>query len=244
MGNDYQDSKTAKNYINFLNSANGQIQQKVLFNAISGRLPKNPELVILDAGCGSGWLAGSLKKDFPHIEACDAAEFFIESAKKNYPGINFKIAALAEPLPYPEKYFDVVILNMVAPDLKDLNRAFASLCKLMKPGAKLLMAIPNPKYSYPAAEWKRSWLDVVLWKKPKLVFKKPPLGGSKIQREFGKNKIDSYYYTLDNYLDAAEATGLQLFAKTEIKSQTDSPNFDLNYQLYRYPLLQLYEFKK
>ncbi|HYV33252.1 MAG TPA: hypothetical protein VE973_00175, partial [Candidatus Limnocylindria bacterium] len=94
-------------------------------------------------------------------------------------------------------------------------------------------------------EWKRSLLDVLLGKKPKLKIKTPPVSGQKIQREFGKNvKIDSFFYSLDNYLKAGEDAGLKLNLKQEIKSQTDSSNFDLNYQLYRYPLILLLEFSK
>jgi len=241
----YQDEFTALKYLDFLNSYNGKLQQKYLFDAISRSLPNNKDAKILDAGCGPGWLGGELKKHFADVAGCDSSEFFIKFAKAHHQGIDFKTAALDKPLPYEKNYFDIVILNMVGPDLEKLGAAFKNLSSVMKHGTKLLMTIPNPKYTYPAAEWKRSAADVLLRRKPKLKIKNPPLSGEKIQREFGKDvKIESYYYTQADYVSAASAAGFKLLDVGEIRSEHDSPNFDLMYQLHRYPLLLLLEFEK
>lgn len=251
----YQDEFTALKYLDFLNSYNGQLQQHFLFEAILPKIPKNPPrfapgeaghgIKILDAGCGSGWLSGELKKHYPDVSACDASEFFIKFAKANYNGIKFKVASLDRPLPYPHNCFDVAILNMVAPDLEKLEMAFKNLAPVIRPSGKLLMTIPNPKYTYPAAEWKRSVLDVLLGRKPGLKIKNPPLSGEKIQREFGKDvKIKSYYYSLVNYITAAKSAHLELRNTAEIRSEKDSADFNLAYQLHRYPLLLLLEFEK
>ena len=241
----YQDQNLAQKYLDFLNSQNGQIQQKVLLGAISSRLPKNRELRVLDAACGPGWLSGELKKVYDVVAACDASEFFIQFSQSHYPGINFKFTTLDKPLPYQNNFFDIVILNMAAPDLNNLANVFKNLELVLKPSGKLIMTIPNPEFSYPAAEWKKSLLDVLLGRKPKLITKTPPLSGKKIQREFGKNvKIDSYFYSLADYKKAAQAAGFTLKFEQEIKSATDSQEFNLTYQLYRYPLFLLLEFAK
>ncbi len=245
MANSYQDPKTAQQYLDFLNSKNGQIQQKVLFEALRPRLANNPSSTILDAGCGPGWLTGMIKKEFNNVQACDASPVLIDFAKKHYFGIDFKIASLDQPLAYSPDCFDCVILNMVAPDLSDLSTTFKNLSAVLKPDGKLLMTIPNPQYTYPAAEWKRNIFDVLLGRKPKLQFKNPPIGGSKIEREFAKGiRINSHYYTLDDYLKAANSARLNLISQNEIRSKLDSRDFDLNYQLYRFPILLLLEFVK
>lgn len=249
MSNAYQDSQTdsqtAIKYLDFLNSHNGQIQQQVLFNAISARLPKNLGLRILDAGCGSGWLCGMLKKDFKNIEACDSSDFLIKFAKTHYPGPDFKVVELGKLLPYPQNNFDFVIINMVGPDLNRLDLAFANVAAVLKPSGKLLMTVPNPEFTYPAAEWKRGALRFILRQKPKLIKKQPPVGGQKISREFGGNyKIASYYYTLDNYISACQKAGLSFKQKQELPEAAQSQKFDLNYQLSLYPLLLLLEFEK
>lgn len=243
MNNAYQDANSAIKYLDFLNSPNGQIQQNILWQAISPRLPHDPESKILDAGCGPGWLTTKLHKLYSNTQACDSSELFIKFAKSHNKNITFTQAGLLEPLPYPENYFDAVILNMVGPDLANLDLAIKNIAASLKPSGKLIMTVPNPKYSFPTAVWKRNFLDILLGKKPKLILNAPPVSGKKIHREFSPHSlIPSFYYTLDNYQKAARSAALTQTFLEEIRSLTDSKKFDLNYQLYRYPLLLLLEF--
>ena len=181
----------------------------------------------------------------PIRRALAVEKFFITFAKGLYPKIEFKVTGFNQALPYSPNIFDVVILNMVGPDINSLTDSFKNLATVLKPGGKIIMTIPNPKYTYPAAEWKRSIWDILLLRKPKLKLKTPPLSGSLITREFGGDiKINSHYYSLDAYIQAAASTGLQLKSTIEIKPLAPSSDFDLNYQLSQYPLVLLLEFSK
>ena len=107
------------------------------------------------------------------------------------------------------------------------------------------MTVPNPKYSFPAAIWKRSLADILFFRKPKLVLQTPPKPGAKILREFGASKkIPSFYYTEGNYVNAAQIAGFELAQTQELRSHKDSKKFNLTYQLHRYPLMLLMEFVK
>ncbi len=243
--NSYQDSNIALKYLGFLNSENGQIQQKILAGAVLDTLPKNRDTALLDAACGTGWLAGELKMHFNKIDACDSSDFFIQFGRAHYGNVDFKTATLDKTLPYGQNFFDAVILNMAAPDLKNLAAAFKNLAAVLKPGGKLLATIPNPAYTYPAAEWKRTWLDILLFKKPGLRLKTPPVSGAEICREFNKgSKIKSFYYNLKDYQSAGGGAKLSMTAVKQLRTTKDSKKFDLAYQLYRYPLLLLLEFEK
>ncbi|MBI5530451.1 MAG: class I SAM-dependent methyltransferase [Candidatus Doudnabacteria bacterium] len=244
MNNAYQAADAAIKYLDFLNSIDGKIQQQVLSREILRHLPQNPQTKILDAACGSGWLAGHLQKSYPGIEACDSSPLLIKFAQTHFPKIPFAECGLEKPLPYPANNFDAIILNMAAPDLENLSLAFKNLSVALKPKSSLIITIPNPEFTSPAAVWHRSLADVIFWRKPKLIFKKPPSGGTKFQRYFGNSKIPCFYYTMENYLLAAGAAGLKLKQKTEITSAQDSKKFDLNYKLFRYPLFLLLEFVK
>lgn len=236
----------AKIYQEFLASRDGLIQQNVLYTAIVKLLPENRNLKILDAACGTGWLAGRLAENFTQISACDCSKELLAAATAAWPRLEFKIADLEQPLPYPSNYFDFVILNMAAPDLKNLSAAFANLSRITKPGGRLIVTAPNPELTYPAAVWKRSWLDILLFRKPKLIKKIPPKSGNLIQREFVPKslRLDSYYYSLDDYMKAANNAGFSRKLTQQLRSESDSPDFDLAYRLYRYPLLLLLEFEK
>lgn len=242
--NGYQEPETAKNYIDFLGSINGQIQQNILFAAISKTLPSSAETVMLDAACGTGWLASRLKPGYPKIHACDESLALIDYGKQHYPETKISRADLAGALPYNDGFFDVVILNMAAPDLENLDQAMKNLGAKLKINGKIIMTVPNPYLTFPIAAWKRSVFDVLLRRKPSLKIAGNYFGPKKISREFAGNKIPSHFYTIADYLTTAKQAGLIFERLAELKSQTDSKEFDLNYQMFRYPLIWLLEFRK
>ncbi len=246
MSNTYQDSKTAQNYLNFLTSKNGQLQQNFLWESIKKYLPEQKNAKILDAACGSGWLTSKLKNLQYEIEAFDVSESLINEAKKTVPNVNFKVWNLNQSLPYFKNYFDCVILNMAGPDLENLEIAFLHLNQILKTEGILILTLPNPRYTYPTAVWKRSLLDFLLFRKPNLkIVSSEKKEQKNISREFKKGQtILSNFYPTDAYLKTAENLGLKLQTLEEIKSLKDSPDFDLQYQLFRYPLLLTMMFKK
>lgn len=245
MNASYQDAQIAIKYLDFLNSKNGKIQQDTLVKAIIPRLPQSRQALILETGCGPGWLAYALSQQYANIQACDASELFINFARIHYKNIKFNVADLEKPLPYVKESFDAVVANMVLPDIKNLPETFKNITAAIKPEGKIIATVPNPKLTYPAAEWKRTWLDFLLFKKPSLQIKAAPKSGTAILREFGNGvKIGSFYHTLDDYEKSAATAGLKLEKISEIKSAQDSQNFDLTYQLFRYPLFLVLEFKK
>ncbi len=244
MSNGYQNPKKAQIYEDFLASTNGQIQREILTKALLSALPSSPQTAILDAASGNGWLAADLKNIYDKVYGCDGSAALISSARQRYKAVEFSHCDLCGDLPYPAGFFDAVILNMAAPDIEDLNTAVKNLTGKLKFGGKFLMTIPNPYYSYPVAVWKRSLIDVLLFRKPQLKINRSYFGPKEIQREFNGKKIDSHFYTMSDYLGPAGNAGLGLTKIHELKSQTDGKQFDLNYEMYRFPLILMLEFKK
>ena len=250
MENAYQDPKAAQNYIAFLDSPNGKIQRWILQDAILKALPASSDITILDAGCGIGWLADKLISDNHKTYACDSSTALINEGKSRYPKVEFSNAGLQNSLPYPDDFFDCVILNMAASDIADLAAVMKNLSAKLKTNGKLIMTIPNPFYTYPVAVWKRSPLDILLGRKPTLKIVKPYQQYKNIALSFGGDqkrqnvKIISNFYTLGDYQASASSAGFCPAKITELKSQTDSLQFDLNYQMFRYPLMLILEFSK
>ncbi len=240
--NPYNNPVTAYKYLEFLESENGQYQQKILLDAILKRLKDNSQK-ILDAACGSGWLSGQLSKTYMNISACDSSEDLLSYAKTHYPNVSFSFASLQESLPYPDAHFDCIILNMAVTDLEDLKKAYTNVAKTLKVGGKLIVTLPNPYYSYPAAQWKRSWLGKLLGQKPHLQLAANfPSGRPGLQASWDKNNKTSYFKALTEYINPALENGFNLNFYQELKSLDDSKHFNLQYQLYRFPLLLLLEF--
>lgn len=65
---------------------------------------------ILDIGCASGWLTARVAERLPRasVIGLDVSPKMISYAKVKHPEINF-IAADAHRLPFPDKYFDLII---------------------------------------------------------------------------------------------------------------------------------------
>lgn len=245
MNQGYQEEKAARKYLEFLSSKNGRLQQKYLYQGLKPLLPKNPDAAILDAACGPGWLLAMLAPNHKNLAGFDASPFLLEMAKKAAPGAKLKITDITRETPFAENSFDCIVLNMAAPDLKNINTAFLNLQAMLKSQGRLLVTLPNPNLTYPMAIWKRGILGRLLGKKPELKFTHAkPGAGQIITREFGKNKITSFYYSLNDYHQAALGARLKEKSLVELRSQTDSPDFDLTYQLFRYPLLLVLEFEK
>ena len=245
MNQGYQDEKTAQDYLEFLASKNGQLQQKFLYQALRPLLPDKPETAILDAACGPGWLLALLALKYKNLWGFDASPVLLSRAKKIAPEATLKLTDISKQTPFPEKKFDCIILNMAAPDLEDLDTVFFKLSSILQNSGRLIVTLPNPNLTYPVAVWKKGVLAKLLGQKPELKFTgKKIASGQKITREFGKNKIASYYYSFEDYHQAAVKAGLKEKNLTEIRSATDSPDFDLTYQLFRYPLLLALVFEK
>lgn len=84
-------------------------QYKALFD-----LDETKKLKILEIGCGSGALAGSLARWYPNAEiiAIDRDSEFIRFAKEHETGVSFMEADIVA-LPFTDESFDVVISNTV-----------------------------------------------------------------------------------------------------------------------------------
>jgi len=82
---------------------------------------------VADIGCGFGPLEEV-------VVNCGAAWVGIEP----FPTRPDVVDAPAEKLPFPDDYFDVVILNAVFEHIPDVAKAFSEIARVLKPGAVLI----------------------------------------------------------------------------------------------------------
>jgi len=245
MDNAYNNSKIAAQYQAFLASKDGQTLKKITGEAILKRAPSS-SAVILDAGCGTGWLSGQMARAGHKIFGIDGSEELLASAKKNYPQIDFKFGNLEVPLPYSPNEFNIVILNMAIHSLENEKTAIENLKAALKPQGKIIVTIPNPYYAFPVAVWKRGIYGYLLQKKPKLKFNNEYTRLAKqIDSSYVWNGVPKIkFYPLSEHLNNFIQAGFSLSYFEELNTDSDSPEFNLNYQLYRYPLILLLEFTK
>ena len=229
-----------QNYLQYLDSPQGQIQQKMLAEAIIAKLPNAPQ-DILDLGCGSGWLAGALTKLNFKVTAVDSSEALIKLARSHYPNIEFTLAD-ATNLPFPHQQFDLCVANMVMHDIDDLPSAFINISNTLKTKGLLLATIPNPYLAFPVGVWKRG-LRKLFGGVPKLKLLEKVYFQKRHQSHEWRPSLKSYFYTLSDYLQASHPNFI-ITDLIDIESKEDSNSFNLYHQLHRFPVIWMIMFKK
>lgn len=241
----YNSPKGAQQYIDFINSDSGKIEQEILPPYILKALGSETGQAILDAGCGTGWLTAVLAKKYKTAVGCDASAELVNYAKQTCPGHDFIVHDVTRPLPFPDANFGAIVANMSLHDVENVPEALVNFYKCIKPGGKLILTISNPYYSLPVGVWKRSFLGRLFLDKPRLVLRSYYWLKRMGTRRFSwGDNITSHFYTLPEYINWAQNAGFQLQSLTDIEAEKDSEKFNLQYQLYRYPYILMLAFIK
>jgi SAM-dependent methyltransferase len=98
-----------------------------------------PDSDVLDAGCGSGRvfqhrLAGRVR----HVIGVDVTDQMRDN--KN---IDTSTKADLGNLPFDDETFDLVVMSTVAEHLREPERVFLELARVLRPGGRLLVLTPN-----------------------------------------------------------------------------------------------------
>lgn len=175
---------------------------------------------VLDAGCGSGYLARLLAAKGAEVVGVDHSAQLLEIArreeKKEPLGVKYLKADLGRLSPLAEAVFDVVVSNVVLQDVVAFDDAFREFHRVLRPGGRLLFSVTHPCFERPVPgmwireppdterieEWRGLLLDryydrVALWWGPS---GQPPMVG--------------FHRTLEDYTTALGAAGF-LIARME-----------------------------
>lgn len=104
---------------------------------------KAQDLKILDAGCGTGFLAKKLE-NCGNIEAVDISPEALKFAKKR--GIKVKQASVTQ-LPFKMNTFDLVVsVDVIYHKDVDERKALSEFFRVLKPGGVLVLRVPANKW--------------------------------------------------------------------------------------------------
>jgi len=99
--------------------------------------------VILDVGCGNGWLAKAVQTDHNFVISMDVSLVNTKKALKNQPHKNHKaLVADVFHLPIAENSLDVVVASEIIEHVSDPKLFIAKLLRALKPGGKLIISTP------------------------------------------------------------------------------------------------------
>lgn len=98
--------------------------------------------VVLDVGCGDGSAyAENLLEAGIEVHGVDISDVAVEEAVSR--GVKAVRASLEEPLPFPDDHFDAVLCIDMILHLFDPEFAVQEMCRVLKPGGKLLICVNN-----------------------------------------------------------------------------------------------------
>lgn len=109
-----------------------------IIGAVSGRK-------VLDAGCASGELSAWLLSQGSEVTALDKSSAFISMVQKRF-GLQVRAckADLAQPLPFPDYAFDVVVSSLTLHYIADWNALMRELFRVTKSGGHLVFSTHHP----------------------------------------------------------------------------------------------------
>jgi len=103
--------------------------------------------VILDGGCGEGYLSRFLVGRDATAYGIDTSPALIAAAEEERDrlglSIEYQVASL-ESIPYPDKTFDVVVCNHVINDVSNPEAAFKDMSRVTKSGGRLVLLTLHP----------------------------------------------------------------------------------------------------
>lgn len=99
---------------------------------------------VLDAGCGTGYLSQQLKDHGAHVVGVDLSERMLDIARKECPGIDFRLDSCSDLRTLEDAQFDLVIANYVLMDTPDLHAAIQSFYRVLKPGGAAVLVFLHP----------------------------------------------------------------------------------------------------
>lgn len=156
-------------------------------------------LTVLDAGCGEGYLSRALAQRGARVTGIDIAPRLIEMARLKDPdqSITYQVADLSQLLPAYQDHFDLITSFFVLNDVSDYRGFLNTLGSVLKRAGRLVLFMNNP-YSIMIRGYITDYFGA-----SDQAF---PLRGLAEQGV----KVHFYHRTLEDYLAASFAAGLQL----------------------------------
>ncbi len=105
---------------------------------------------VLDLGCGPGIYAEIFADAGARVTAVDVTPRMLEIAKKRLKGraVAFRLADLAEPLPFPDAGFDVAVAPLVLDYLEDWYAIFREIARVLRPGGTFVYSAGHPMFDW------------------------------------------------------------------------------------------------
>ena len=98
---------------------------------------------VLDLGCGDGAFTAVVAEAGGQVIGADVAQAAIDRAAAHHPGLDFRLVAIDEPLPFEDCQFDLVWASEVIEHIADTAQWLSEVRRVLAPGGRLLLTTPS-----------------------------------------------------------------------------------------------------
>lgn len=231
-----------QNFSRFASSydRHAQLQQSVLFNALrEAEKYFTPQMQLLDAGCGTGYLAELLRNcDVPfHVAACDAAPGMCrQAAQRQLEEHSYEVTcADMRALPYADESFDIAISSLTMQWIYPGQEALSEIYRTLKPGGCAVITTFGPM-TLQELRWAFSQGDdaphVSDFAPPEDIVAWAKAGGFRIDNLRSEFRIE-HYASVKALMSAIRAIGASNKLETRRKSLTGRQRFQAMEEAYK-----------
>lgn len=97
--------------------------------------------LILDAGCGTGWFSARARQGGATVVSLDVGTRLLAQTARKCDSA--RVAASVCDLPFASGQFDIVISSEVIEHTPDPARAVGEMSRVLRPGGRLALTVPN-----------------------------------------------------------------------------------------------------
>ena len=118
--------------------------------AVLSLLPSLHGKRVLDAGCGTGTYTAWLAERGAHVLGLDVSARMLEHAERRLQGrAAFRLADLGQPLDFlPASEFDLVVSGLAFDHVRDWDRLFVELFRVLRDPAHIVFSVAHPFDEY------------------------------------------------------------------------------------------------
>ncbi len=153
MSTDYDTFAEAYSRANESNLLNGWYERPAMVT-LAGDVDGHR---VLDAGCGSGPLAETLRAEGAIVTGMDSSPAMVDLARRRLgDDADLRVADLGAPLPFDDGSFDTVVASLVLHYLQDWAAPLGELRRVLRPGGRLVLSVPHPSaylFNYPDRDY-------------------------------------------------------------------------------------------
>jgi len=100
--------------------------------------------VVLDAGCGTGYLSAQLHARGARVIAIDFSPRMIEIARTTNPQVDYRVDSCSTLATVADAACDLIIANYVLMDTPDLDGTMAAFHRALKPSGQAIVVFSHP----------------------------------------------------------------------------------------------------